>query len=77
MQADPNRRTAPDERPPGLWQFVRMGTTMAVLIVAGLLIGLYADSHAHTSPVFTMTGLGIGIIATCCYGYVKFRRFPH
>jgi F0F1-type ATP synthase assembly protein I len=52
-----------------------MGTTMAVLIAGGLVIGLYVDSRAHTMPAFTMTGLAIGIIATCCYGYAKFRRF--
>lgn len=75
MPVDPNRRTAPEGRPPGLWQFVKMGTTMAVLVAGGLLIGLYVDSRAHTLPVFTMTGLAVGIIATCLYGYQKFRRF--
>lgn len=65
----------PDREPPGLWQFVRMGTTMAVLVAGGLAIGLFIDSRAHALPVFTMTGLAVGIIATCWYGYAKFRRF--
>jgi hypothetical protein len=66
----------PEQRePPGLWQFVRMGTTMAVLVAGGLVTGLYVDSRAHTLPAFTMTGLAIGIVATCLYGYAKFRRF--
>jgi F0F1-type ATP synthase assembly protein I len=51
-----------------------MGTTMAVLIAGGLVIGRFVDSRAHTLPVFTMTGLAIGIIATCLYGYLTFRR---
>jgi F0F1-type ATP synthase assembly protein I len=54
-----------------------MGTTMAVLVAGGLLIGLYVDSRTHTLPVFTMIGLAVGIIATCCYGYASFRRFLH
>lgn len=61
--------------PPGLWGWVRMGTTMAVLIAGGLLIGLFVDSRAHTQPTFTLTGLAVGIIATCWYGYSKFRRY--
>jgi F0F1-type ATP synthase assembly protein I len=52
-----------------------MGTTMAVLIGGGVLIGLFVDSRAHTQPTFTLTGLAVGIIATCWYGYSKFRRY--
>jgi putative F0F1-ATPase subunit (Ca2+/Mg2+ transporter) len=65
----------PDSDPPSAWRLVRVGTTMAVLIAGGLLIGWFIDSRAHTLPVFTMTGLGLGIVATCWYGYLRFRRF--
>jgi F0F1-type ATP synthase assembly protein I len=65
----------PNSEPPGLWQLVGVGTTMAVLIAGGLLVGLFIDSRAHTVPVFTLVGLGIGMAATCWYGYAKFRRF--
>ncbi len=61
--------------PPGLWQLVRVGTTMAVLVAGGMLIGLFIDSRAHTLPVFTMVGLVVGITSTCVYAYAKFRRF--
>ncbi|HEX4703075.1 MAG TPA: AtpZ/AtpI family protein [Pseudonocardiaceae bacterium] len=65
----------PNSDPPGLWRLVGVGTTMAVLIAGGLLIGLFIDSRAHTVPVFTLAGLGIGMAATIWYGYAKFRRF--
>lgn len=65
----------PDSDPPSAWRLVRVGTTMAVLIAGGLLIGWFIDSRVHTLPAFTMTGLGLGIVATCWYGYQRFRRF--
>lgn len=67
--------TEPDSGQPSPWQLARVGTTMAVLVAGGLLIGLFVDSHVHTSPVFTLSGLALGIVATCWYGYVRFRRF--
>jgi hypothetical protein len=48
---------------------------MAALVAGGLLTGLFVDSRVHTIPVFTMVGLFLGIVSTCSYGYIKFRRF--
>ncbi|HEX3791285.1 MAG TPA: AtpZ/AtpI family protein [Pseudonocardiaceae bacterium] len=70
----PNSEPANHE-PPSLWRLVGVGTTMAVLVAGGMLIGLFIDSRAHTVPVFTMVGLAVGITATCFYAYAKFRRF--
>jgi F0F1-type ATP synthase assembly protein I len=52
-----------------------MGSTMATLVAGGLLVGWFIDSRVHTLPVFTLTGLGVGMVAICWYGYRKFRRF--
>jgi F0F1-type ATP synthase assembly protein I len=48
---------------------------MAALIAGGVLIGWFVDSRAHTQPAFTLTGLAVGMAATCWYGYATFRRF--
>lgn len=64
-----------NSEPPGLWRLVGMGTTMAVLVAGGLLLGLFLDSRVHTTPALTLAGLAAGIVATCFYGYRMFRRF--
>lgn len=61
--------------PPSVWQLVGVGTTMAVLVAGGMLVGLFIDSRVHLVPVFTMTGLAVGIAAACWYVYARFRRF--
>ena len=48
---------------------------MAALVAGGALIGWFIDTRAHTLPAFTMTGLAVGIAATCWYGYATIRRF--
>jgi F0F1-type ATP synthase assembly protein I len=40
-----------------------------------MLIGWFVDSRAHTVPIFTMTGLAVGLVSTCWYGYAKVRRY--
>jgi F0F1-type ATP synthase assembly protein I len=65
----------PDSDPPSVWRLVGVGSTMAVLVAGGMLLGWFIDSRAHTVPVFTLTGLALGIVATCWYGYLKFRRY--
>ena len=65
----------PDSDPPSVWRLVGVGSTMAGLVAGGMLLGFLIDSRAHTVPVFTLTGLALGIVATCWYGYLKFRRY--
>jgi F0F1-type ATP synthase assembly protein I len=60
---------------PSPWRLIRLGTTMAALVAGGVLIGWFVDTRAHTQPVFTLTGLAVGMAATCWYGYATFRRF--
>jgi hypothetical protein len=58
-----------------LRSFIGMGTTMAGLVVVGLLMGWFVDARAHTSPVFVLVGLAAGIVGACIYSYVRFRQF--
>jgi F0F1-type ATP synthase assembly protein I len=65
----------PNKEPPGPLRLIRLGTTMAALVAGGVLIGWFVDTRAHTLPAFTLTGLAVGMAATCWYGYAMFRRF--
>jgi F0F1-type ATP synthase assembly protein I len=48
---------------------------MAALVAGGVLLGWFVDGRVHTQPVFTLTGLAVGMVATCWYGYATIRRF--
>lgn len=39
-----------------------LGGLLAGAVVAGLVIGLVVDDRAGTSPVFTLAGIGVGIV---------------
>ncbi|HEY3609223.1 MAG TPA: AtpZ/AtpI family protein [Pseudonocardiaceae bacterium] len=64
-----------NKEPPGPWRLIRLGTTMAALVAGGVLLGWFVDGRVHTQPVFTLTGLAVGMVATCWYGYATIRRF--
>lgn len=41
---------------------IGLGGLLAGAVVAGTLIGLLIDSQAGTAPVFTLLGVGLGIV---------------
>lgn len=65
--------TMPD-KPPSLSSAVRLGSAMAGLVVAGLLLGWFVDSRLHTLPVFVFVGLALGMTASGYLAYKKFRE---
>ena len=40
-----------------------LGGLLAGAVVAGTLLGLFIDSQAGTAPVFTVVGVGLGIVS--------------
>ena len=42
---------------------VGLGGLLAGAVVVGLVLGLVVDDLAGTSPVFTLLGIGLGIVA--------------
>ena len=43
--------------------------------MAGLGIGWLVDELVNTRPAFTLGGLALGIVATCCYVYAKLNQY--
>ena len=60
---------------PGLWQLVTLGSTLLGFVVGGLVIGLLIDNWTHSSPVFLMIGLGVGIVGGLLTAGLQIRRF--
>jgi F0F1-type ATP synthase assembly protein I len=39
-----------------------MGFSAAVMVALGVLLGLWLDSKIHTSPLFLLLGLALGLL---------------
>jgi F0F1-type ATP synthase assembly protein I len=52
-----------DPKPlPGGFAFLNMGFAVAVMVALGVLLGLWLDSKFHTSPLFLLIGLALGLL---------------
>lgn len=52
---------------------VGLGGLLAGAVVVGLVLGLVVDDQAGTSPVFTLLGIGLGIVAGGVGFWVRVR----
>lgn len=64
-----------DRRSPNVWDLITLGSTLVGCVVGGLVIGLLVDSSAHTSPLYTVVGTGVGIVAAGLATYLRMRNF--
>jgi len=52
---------------------VGLGGLLAGAVVAGTLLGIFIDSQAGTAPVFTLIGVGLGILAGAVGFWLRVR----
>ena len=52
---------------------IGLGGLLAGAVIAGTVLGLLVDSAADTSPVFTVTGVGLGIVAGAVGFWLRVR----
>lgn len=52
---------------------VGLGGVLVGSVVLGLVIGLVVDDKAGTSPVFSLVGIGLGIVAGGVAFWLKVR----
>ncbi len=60
---------------PGWSTLLGMGAVTALVFVAGLTLGWFADRLLHTSPIMVLVGLTLGIVGGISYTVVQFRSF--
>ncbi len=60
---------------PGAFDLMALGLTMALLVGAGLGLGLLVDSWLHSSPIATMVGLGVGVVFAGLALWEKARQY--
>lgn len=52
-----------------------LGSTTAVCVVGGTLLGLLVDRLAGTLPVFLFVGLGLGMLSAGLLMYARIRSY--
>lgn len=63
----------PDDAP--TWfTLLGIGIACAGCLALGAVIGLAVDSLLHTSPIFVMAGLGVGVVGAVVYTITQFRK---
>ncbi|MGH3865731.1 MAG: AtpZ/AtpI family protein [Pseudonocardiaceae bacterium] len=60
---------------PELATLLGLGAATAGILLVGLGIGWLVDQVVQTLPVFTLSGLALGIVGAAVYIYTKFTRF--
>ena len=66
---------SPDAATLGLWRLVGLGMLFVGNIVAGLVLGFLADQHWNTSPVFVLSGIGIGMVTAVISAWLQIKPF--
>ncbi len=75
---DPPDGPGPRSTPPlspGAAEFLTLGVTLAVTIVAAAALGYVVDRWLGTAPVFTLVGLVLGIAAAVLMTVARVRKY--
>ena len=78
MTTDDETKTPPSPSQVSIPQwaaFTTMGISCAVLVAIGVVLGIWADSALHTSPIFLFGGLVLGCLAAVVSAIAQIRKF--
>jgi F0F1-type ATP synthase assembly protein I len=71
----PSRGGPPSREGPELSTLLAIGGVIAGCVIVGLGVGWFVDDRLHTSPIFVLVGLALGIIAAAFYVYAEFSKY--
>ncbi len=60
---------------PGAVAFLTLGVASALCVLLAGGIGYLIDGWAHTSPLFTLVGLGLGLVAAVLMAVARIREY--
>ena len=67
---------AVDDKPsPNLFTLAGLGISIALCVAGGVILGLYLDGVTHRSPLFTLSGLAVGVVFAVVTAYVEIKKF--
>lgn len=67
--------TTVNDQSSGLWSLVVLGSMIVVCVAGGLAVGVLFDGHFDSAPVWSITGIGLGMVCACWISVVRIRKF--
>ena len=52
-----------------------LGLVAAMTLVVGFALGWWADRLFDTSPIMVLVGIGLGVVASIAFSYVRIRSY--
>ncbi|HEV2887754.1 MAG TPA: AtpZ/AtpI family protein [Jatrophihabitans sp.] len=52
-----------------------LGLAAAIMVVVGFALGWWADKLFHTFPIMVLVGIGLGVVASVSFTYVRIRSY--
>ena len=52
-----------------------LGLVAALMLVVGFALGWWVDRLLNTFPIMVLVGIGLGIVASVSFTYVRIRSF--
>ena len=74
-QDSPELPARPLRALPGAMAFVGLGTSAAGCVAVGVLLGILVDARTHTSPLFLVVGLVLGLVGAVSTVVSLVRRY--
>ena len=56
-------------------ELLGLAVLLAAVFVIPLILGLVIDGAAHTTPVFLLIGILVGVIGAAATVYTRFKRY--
>jgi F0F1-type ATP synthase assembly protein I len=78
MTTDDETKTPPSPSKGSIPQwaaFTTMGISSGVLVAIGVVLGIWADSALHTSPILLFVGLILGCVVAVLSAIAQIRKF--
>jgi F0F1-type ATP synthase assembly protein I len=72
--SQPGAESAPAPLPSAV-VFLGLGTAVAACVGLGVLLGVWLDGRVHSSPLFLVLGLLLGVCAAVATVVTQVRRF--
>jgi F0F1-type ATP synthase assembly protein I len=71
----PEQENEPVKDLPGVLELLTMGTTIAIIIAVGVVLGIWADRAWGTAPWGLLIGIALGTVAAVVSVVKQVRRF--